>query len=172
LVFVSGTRTKFPQLRAGLELLPREDGERKYKGFFITAFLPVSDKTAFRYVPFLDALGVSEDDFLERTLTDEEGNVRRIGKWRMDGKTILGAQLKDGEDKDGNPRQEIGWMGEAALDDEADEDYDDEEADEEYVDEEEEAPEPPRRTSRSRNSSRQPARSARSRSTDDDDLFD
>lgn len=144
---VAGTRQKLPQLRIGLELVPREGrkDERRYKGYFIMAFLPISDKTAFRYVPFLDAIGVSVGDFADRTNPDSDGNVKSIGKWRNDGKELIAVELKDGQDQNGNSRKETGWMG--AIDDEGDdeeedydddeEEYDDEEEDEDYDDEEE-----------------------------------
>lgn len=151
LKFITGTRDKFPQLRLGLELVPRaEYDEKRYKGYFLMAFMPVSDKTAFRYVPFLDAIGVSGRDFTSKTITDEEGNIRRIGAWRHDGKTLILAEQKDGNDQNGNPRKEIGWIGAAdsTVDDEEEEDYDEEEVEEDTT--------PPRRsqkaTSRSRKS--------------------
>lgn len=147
---VAGTRAKLPQLRIGLELVPRSGrkDERKYAGYFIMEFAPISDKTAFRYVPFLDAIGVSVDDFADRTNTDTDGNVKSIGKWRNDGKTMVAVQIKDGQDEKGNPRKEVGWIGapsdvdddEEESDDEEEydeEEYDDEEGEEEYDDEEE-----------------------------------
>lgn len=134
LKYIPGTRDKHPQLRVGLELVPREDNrdERQYAGYFCMAFLPITEKTAFRYVPFLDAIGVSGREFIERTVTDEDGNIKKIGAWRNDGKEIILAQLADGVDQNGNTRKEITWFG-AASDDEAEEDeeYDDEEIEEE-----------------------------------------
>ena len=62
LKFAAATKEKTPQLRVGLELSPREDrDEDQYEGYFKMAFLNVSDKTAFVYVPFLDAIGVQRD---------------------------------------------------------------------------------------------------------------
>lgn len=144
---ISATRDKLPQLRIGLELAPRaEYDEKRYKGFFAMAFIPVSDKTAFRYVPFLDAIGVSSTDFTRRTITDEEGNIKRIGAWKNDGTTLILAELKDEQDNDGNPRKGIGWIGPAdsTVDYEEEEEYDvDDSEEEEY---EEEAPPPKRRS--------------------------
>jgi len=118
-------------------------------------FPPVSDRTQFRYVPFLDAIGVSDRDFTTKTITDEEGNIKRIGAWRNDGQTLIKAELKDEADQNGNPRKGIGWVGpndDASVDDEDDYEEDvDETEDEEYEDDaEEEAPRsrrstPPRR---------------------------
>ncbi|HEY6020273.1 MAG TPA: hypothetical protein VIY48_10325 [Candidatus Paceibacterota bacterium] len=173
--FIAGTRDKFPQLRIGLELAPRaEYDEKRYKGYFIMAFIPVSDKTAFRYVPFLDALGVSGSDFTRKTLTDEEGNIKRIGAWKHDGNTLILAEKRDGQDGNGNSRPEVGWIGpvdESDVDTEDDEDFDvDMDEEEEY---EEEAPRtqrnttPPRRGTVAKTTRKPAAR--RSRRTDDEE---
>lgn len=151
---VAGTRDKFPQLRVGLELVPRKGmDESKYKGYYITAFLPISEKTAFRYVPFLDAIGVSSSDFIDRTVVDEDGKVTKIGRWRNDGKTLILGQLRDKADQNGNPSKEIGWMGSADN-----EELDDDDSDEELFDDQpEEKPRGRQRqqSSRSRRSSRE-----------------
>lgn len=147
LKFVSGTREKHPQLRIGLELVPRRGhDEKKYAGYFIMAFRAITPKSNMFYVPFLDAIGVSGADFADRTITDEEGNVRRIGRWKNDGKQLIYAQLKDGQDQDGNTRQEVGTF-EAYEDDEdieeidaEEEEYDEQESEEEEYEEEEEQP--------------------------------
>ena len=126
LKFIAGTKEKNPQLRVGLELVPREGrNEEDYEGYFTMAFLHVTDKTAFRYVPFLDAIGVSGREFTDRTITDEEGNIKKIGSWRNTGEEMICAELKDGE-WNGVARKEIGWMGPITDDDgDDDEDYDD-----------------------------------------------
>lgn len=126
--YIAGTKTKFPQLRVGLELVPRDRSEKPFAGYFIMLFLPIMEKTAFRYVPFLDALGVDGDDFTNRTKTDEEGNIKRIGSWRNTGETEVLAQLRSGVDKDNNSRPEVGWVG--PLDADEDSDDDDDEGDE------------------------------------------
>lgn len=138
LKYIAGTDEKFPQLRASLELVPRNAQEKKYKGYFITAFMVVSDKTAFQYVPFLDAIGVSGAEFERKTLTDQEGNVRKIGAWRNSGEEMILAEIRSntGENAEKYPKQ-IGWM-EAVTesDDEEDsEDYDDEDDSEDFDDE-------------------------------------
>jgi len=130
---VKGTREKHPQLRVGLELVPREDhDEDKYSGYYKMAFLPVTNSTNFRYVPFLDAIGVSGREFKSGTITDEEGNIKKIGKWRNTGEEYVMAQLKTTTDQNGDPALEIGWFG--AADFEEDPDDDDEE---EYADDDE-----------------------------------
>jgi len=181
--YVPGTREKLPSLRVGLELVPRANAERdekRCKGYFIMAFLPVSEKTAFRYVPFLDAIGVSGAEFENRTIVDEEGKIQRIGAWRNDGRTLVLAQLADGLDQNNQPRKEITWFGgltESPDDgedefDDSDVDYaddvddDDEEAD--YEDEVEETP-PPRRKSAPAQR-RAPAQRPRRRPAAEDDF--
>lgn len=170
--FVSGSKEKLPQLRIGLELVPRASrkSEKQYAGYFIMEFAPVAHNTGFRYVPFLDAIGVSGRDFETRTLADEEGSIRKIGRWINDGKTLILAAIKDDVDQKGNPRKAIGWMG--PVTDETDEVLDEEEAeeydDEDTYDEEEEAPAPRRKTSRVSRTSRT-RRTRREPEYDDED---
>jgi hypothetical protein len=124
LKYAARTKDKLPQLRVGLELVGRDNrpDDEPYIGYFITAFLPVSDKTAFRYVPLLDALGVSGREFKERTIVDDNSNITRIGNWRNSGEQLIAAQLKDGQDANGNSRKEIGVFA-AIKEDEDSEDY-------------------------------------------------
>jgi hypothetical protein len=140
---VAGTRDKNPQLRIGLELVPRSSRkeEKKYSRYFLMAFLPIMEKTTFRYVPFLDALGVSGKEFANGTMTDEEGNIKKIGRWRNTGDVMIAAELKDGTDEKGNSRKEIGWMGPIEEEEELEVgDYDDDEEleSEDYFDDDEE----------------------------------
>lgn len=125
----AGTREKNPQLRIGLTLVPRKGRkeESRMKDYFIMAFLPVTDKTQFRYVPFLDAIGVSGREFQRGTITDEEGNVKKIGRWRNTGDVLIKAEIRDTTDQNGNPRKDIGWMGsiDAEEPEEEDDDYTD-----------------------------------------------
>lgn len=108
LQFVAPDRKKLPQLRVGLELVPREDAdEERYAEYFIMDFLHISDKTKFRYVPFLDAIGVSGREFTTRTVTKEDGNIVKIGSWRNTGEEYVYAQLITGTDQDGNSKKEI-----------------------------------------------------------------
>lgn len=112
LQYRAATKDKFPQLRIGLKLVPREGfDEDRFDGYWIMNFVPISDRTQFRYVPFLDAIGVSGDEFAHKTRTDENGNIQRIGRWRNTGDEIIAAQLKTGSDQNGDPRKEISWMG-------------------------------------------------------------
>lgn len=133
--FAAGTKRKLAQLRPGLELNPRGAEEKKYKGYFIMGFLPVGEQTAFRYVPFLDAIGVTGTDFAKRTVIDEDQNIVKIGKWRNNGETDILAQIRTGTDQDGNPRKEIAWMGaydpdeEDLTDDDEGDDYEEEDED-------------------------------------------
>lgn len=130
---IKGDRKTLPSLRVGLRLVPREDrDEDKYDGYFQMAFLPISDKTTFRYVPFLDAIGVSGSEFINKTLTDEEGKIKRIGTWRNTGEELICAELKDNDPDFAhkNPKQ-VGMFLPA-------DDYYGDEDDEEYDDDEEE----------------------------------
>ncbi len=136
LKYAAATADKNPQLRIGLELSPRPGyKENQFSGYFIMAFIPITNKTQFRYVPFLDALGVSGNEFKTRTITDEEGNIKKIGKWRNDGDFVIAGELKDGQDQNGKPRLEIGWMGEATEIEGEEDDYDDEDAEDDGWDE-------------------------------------
>ncbi|MGH7774445.1 MAG: hypothetical protein ACREQA_19655 [Candidatus Binatia bacterium] len=165
---------KFPSLRPGLELVPRDKSEKRYKGYFVMDFLPIKKGTEFRYVPFLDAIGVSGTDFLKHTKIDEDGNVLKIGKWVMKNADdiIFSITDNDGEQADKYPKQINGYapLTEDSTSDDEDEeaddwddeedsdeedsdedstsddedDWDDEESDEEEEEEEEE-PEPPRK---------------------------
>jgi hypothetical protein len=125
LKFVSATKEKQPQLRVGLELVPREgrEEEEQYEGYFTMAFLTVMEKTAFVYVPFLDAIGVSGREFTQRTITDEEGNIKKIGSWRNTGDVLIMAQLGDGTDANNKPIKKIKWFG--AYEEDAEEEVDD-----------------------------------------------
>lgn len=130
--YAAKTRGKNPQLRIGLELVPREGyDEEAYEGYFIMAFLPINAKTGFRYVPFLDAIGVSGKEFEQRTMYDEDGNISRIGSWRNNKDTLILADLKMGEDEKGEPRKEIGTFM-PYEEEEAADDFDEEE---EYAEE-------------------------------------
>ena len=122
--FVDGTKDKWPQLRLGLELVPRSDipEEKRYKNYFVMFFGSITPDTAFNYAPFCDAIGVTGREFARKTQTDEEGNIRRIGNWRNDGKTLILGQLTDKADQNGNPRKTIGWMGPVDTECEADDD--------------------------------------------------
>lgn len=142
---VAGTRERNPQLRVGLELIPRKGrkDERRYAGYFVMVFAPVTEKTAFRYVPILDAIGVTGREFERATITDEEGNIKKIGKWRNTGEEMILGQLRDntGDQADKYPK-DIGWVGaltdEEPEDDELDDDDDefgDDDDDEEIDDE-------------------------------------
>lgn len=130
-VSVAGTKEKYPQLRVTLELEPRYREEKKFAGYTLMKFMSVADQTAFQYVPFFDAIGITGKDFTLRTFTDEQGNVKKIGPWRNNGKTsVLGLlESSKGENADRYPKQ-IGWVGvleEETEEEEIDEDTEDEE---------------------------------------------
>ncbi len=134
--YVSGTREKSPQFRAGLELVPRSGrDEDRYRGYYLTAYLNISQnpKAAFFWVPFFDAIGVTGDDIQQATNVTAEGNVLSIGQWKHTGKHLILGQLKDSTDQNGAYRQEIGWFGAYTDgDDYADAPSDDDDADDDY----------------------------------------
>jgi hypothetical protein len=141
LKYVAGTKESVPQLRVGLELdpNPRRKDEEKYRGYFTMAFLDISDKMMWKLVPFLDAIGVSGVDFTKRTVIDEDGNVKKIGKWKNSGEELIAVQLKENSYK-GKTTIQTGWMGPILEDDETEEDDFDEEIDDpdaEYDEEDE-----------------------------------
>lgn len=161
LQFREGDRTKNQQLRVGLELVPRSGSdykhERKFKGYFTMDFIPMADNTAFRYVPLLDVLGVTGKDLVNSTITDEDGNVKKIGPYRHDGKALVLAQLVQEVDQNGNPKAQKNVKGGAYFeppedaeyeedDDDDDDDlpeddeYTEDVVDEDYDEEEEERP--------------------------------
>lgn len=129
------TNDKNPQLRIGLKLVPRNKDEKRFKDYWIMDFAPVTPNTQFRYIPFLDAIGVSEADFERRTIMDNEGNITKIGSWRMDGEQLILAQIRDGEDEKKRPRKEIAWYG--ALEEAEEYEDEEEEGDEEFDDDDE-----------------------------------
>lgn len=143
LKYAAATKEKFAQLRVGLEMVPRaaREDEHDCAGYFITAFLTITPKTQWKYVPFLDAIGVSGAEFEKRTIVDENGKINRIGKWHNTGDTMVAAQLKDGEDENGKPKKEIGVFAEITEEveylDDLDPD-DDEFDDEEYAEDDDE----------------------------------
>lgn len=122
------TKKKNGSIHIGLELVPRDSDEKEFAGYYITKFLTPTPNNAFTYVPFCDAIGITGTEFDEKMKVDEEGNVKKIGKWANDGKTIILGALIDGTDQNDEPRKEIGWVGPADTDnDDEDDDDDDEE---------------------------------------------
>jgi hypothetical protein len=112
LTFSAATDEKLPQLRIGLELAPRTKEEKRYGGYFLMLFRSISDKNPMFWVPFLDAIGVSESDFRMRTIADADGNIKKIGRWGNDGDQQIKGLLKD-DRREGEVRKDIGWMGPA-----------------------------------------------------------
>lgn len=126
LVFVAPTDDKFPQLRIGLELQARTKEEKRYQGYFLMLFRSISDRNPMFWVPFLDAIGVSETEFRQRTIADQDGNIKKIGSWGNNGQQTIKGLLKD-DNREGQVRKDIGWMGAAdeLSDDEEDADWED-----------------------------------------------
>lgn len=132
------------KLIIGLELTPRQSRpeEKRFKGFYVTESIAVVESMAGKLGAFLDAIGVSGSDFMERTKDDGEkdqrGNVKitRIGKWVNDGKTLIMGSIAD-DSYNGETRKRISnfWPVEVAQTQPNDDDEDD-------SDDEEEAPAP------------------------------
>lgn len=140
LVSVAPTDEKLPQLRIGLKLRPRTKEEKRYEGYPLMLFRSIGENNPMFWVPFLDAIGVSENDFRQRTIADQDGNIRKIGRWGNDGKQCIKGLLKD-DTRGETIRKDIGWMGAAdeLSDDEEDAEREDEdtwEGDDEDSDEE------------------------------------
>lgn len=134
------TKDKNANIIVGLELEPRNNEEKRYAGFFTMGYLNVHPDYPGLYVPFLDAIGVTAKDFADRTITDEEGNIKKIGSYRHTGDVLVLAQLKENEYQ-GKTRIQPGWFGEVtevpnADDDDELDDGDDSESDEDYDDDE------------------------------------
>ena len=171
--YVSATRDKLEQIRIGLELIPRKGRpeEKRYTGFFIMVFRSLGDRNQFTYVPFFDAIGITGADVDRGVITDEEGNVKKVGRWRNTGDMMLLARLCDEEDAEGNPRKGVdAW---AALEDsepESDDDDEDYDSDESYDDDDDyEEPTPPKRTRGKAQSTRGRVTSRTRRTISDDD---
>lgn len=177
LQFREGDGAKHQQLRVGLEMVPRSGSdykhERKFKGYFTMDYIPMADNTAFRYVPLLDVLGVTGKDLVNSTITDEDGNIKKIGSYRHDGKALVLAQLVQELDQNGNPKMQKNVKGGAYFeppedaeyeedDDELPEDdeYTEDVVDEDYDLDDEEEDEHPKK---SRGSGNRGARSAGTR---------
>lgn len=179
LKYLAGTRTKREQLWIGLELVPRANrDEAEYAGYYCLAFRTITENNQGFWVPFLDAIGVSGRDFVTRTVTDQEGIVQKIGRWKNDGTTLILAEMKNGEDAKGEPRRDFSWFKEAPSDvetyssdddfDEDDEEYDDDTEDSDDDDDYEEEPAPKSRPSRAQSvAKRSTGGKARARNRED-----
>lgn len=136
LKYAAGTKKKHPQMRPGLELVPRGKDEKRYAGYYVMDFIPVSERTEFRYVPFLDALGVSGKDFVQRIRTDDDDNITKMGSWRNNQESELLVQLRTEKDQEGKPRQVVKWYGAYDPDADEDADYDEDDDDDDYDEDE------------------------------------
>lgn len=113
------SRNKKDQLIIGLELVPRQGRpeQQPYKGFYITDYIPVLASTADRLRPFLDAIGVSVGDFMDRMVDDGKANrqgskgILKFGKWVFEpGKVYVLAEVITGS-YEGKSRREIAFGG-------------------------------------------------------------
>ena len=131
----------YAQLIVGLELTPRQSRpeEKKYKGYFLTDYIVVTEGSQFRVVRFTDAIGVTGADFAERTITAGEPNARgsveiaKIGRWVHNKKQYVMASIVDDMDQNGSSRKVIGGYWPIPEDSSAsaeDEDYEEDEEEE------------------------------------------
>lgn len=114
-----------PKLTLHLELVPRKDipEQKPYKGFFLVDDVPVG--VAFRVAAFCDAIGVTGKEFVQQTVVDEDGNIKKIGKWTNDGKVVLVVAIRNGQDQNGNTRMEVSSYIPLVTEDSEDDDNDD-----------------------------------------------
>lgn len=140
---ITKASTGTQQLMVGIELTPRRSrpDEKPYGGYFLTQYLPITEGSAWRLAPFLDAIGVTGRDFVDRMIVGAKDNrgglpVEKIGKFIQNGKALVMGQLADDTDNKGNARKQInGWWATpdkaaaAPVEEPADDDLPDDDAD-------------------------------------------
>lgn len=180
MLFKGDDEEKLPQWLALLTLVPRYQTEKKYKGYKVWFSASVGDNNAFAYTPMCDVLGISEREFRTRFKTDDEGKVISIGKWRMDGKQEILAEIVDNVDQNtGRVFTNVRWVGDVSedqsdLDDEESDldDEDDEDDADEFEDDAEEEEAPRRRPAkRAAKATSRTSRSKSRRTRRDEDDF-
>lgn len=125
------------QIMLGLQLTPRSDmpDQQRYKGYWITNYIPILDGTSFRVRDFTDWIGVTGKEFVNGTVDDgsKDRNIQKIGSWVNTGKLILPAAIGWGE-YNGAQRMEVTQLipaSAAAETDDADADGGDDGGDDE-----------------------------------------
>lgn len=162
---------RLPQWLALLELVPRYASEKRYKGYKAWFSASIGDNNAFAYTPLCDVLGISEREFRTRFKTDDEGKVISIGKWRMDGKQEILAEIVDNvDDNTGRVFTNVRWVGDVSEDQSTldDEDESDEDTDYDDDEDEEQEEEAPRRRRPAKKATRTAKRRTRRTSNEDD----
>jgi hypothetical protein len=163
-------------------LYKADDGGERLPQWLALLVLVPRFASAFAYTPLCDVLGISEREFRTRFKTDSEGKVISIGRWRMDGKQEILAEIVDNWDENsGKLYTNVRWVGDVSEDqstldnDESDEDDDYENDEDEFDeveddDEEEETPKrrPAKRTTKAAPRKAASRRSRRSTVEDDD----
>lgn len=106
----------------------------QYDGCPVWDNLPVMESTAFRVKAFCDALGVSYRDFLNKTIIDEDKNVKSIGSLKIQDEDLLVCLNVDvDDDPEYGERLVLARRGGSYIpvpDEDEDEDEDDEDYDE------------------------------------------
>lgn len=121
----AGDEESHPRLWALLTLIPRTKEEKRYAGYKVNFSAQVSDDNPQWYVPLLDVLGVSDQEFRRKTRITEEGNIKSIGNWRNDGSQELLAEIRHNEQY-----TNVRWVGPVTDATESDEDEEESEEDE------------------------------------------
>jgi hypothetical protein len=100
---------------------------KQYEGAPLWDRITVIKTTAGRVKAFCDALNVTYDDFLAKTMSDEEGNITKVGKLKIKDEDLL-LYIKTGTEKyEGEDRLKVarnGMLPFKAEDDDADSDDD------------------------------------------------
>lgn len=128
---ITESSNKNDQIMLGLQLTPRSDmpEQKRYKGYWLTYYIPIMDGTSFRVREFTDMIGVTGKDFINGTVDDgsKDRNILKVGKWVNDGKLIIPAAIGWGTYQ-GKERMEITQLipaSDANPDDGADDGADD-----------------------------------------------
>lgn len=125
LLRITQSSNKNDQIMMGLQLTPRSDmpEQKRFKGYWITNYVPIMDSTAFRVREFTDWIGVSSKDFMTGTVDDgsKDRNILKVGRWVNTGQLILPVAIGWGE-YNGKERMEVTQLIPASAANDADED--------------------------------------------------
>lgn len=102
----AGDEETHPRWSAMLVLVPRTKEEKRYDGYRCFFSANITDENPGWFVPMLDVLGVSDQEFRRKTRITEEGIVKSIGNWRNDGTQELLAEIRHNGDY-----TNVRWVG-------------------------------------------------------------
>lgn len=129
------TKNEDPKLFTVWELVPREKDQKKFAGAPVFDHMPVTKATAWRAKALCAALGITSNDFMGKTVVDEDGKVLKIGSKKIDGGKIeVYINVKRDNDAEYGIRLVLNGAGylpvvNDAADDDADSRDDDDDAD-------------------------------------------